>query len=162
MNNISVGLRLGTMLLDHILICFIGLPPVIIYQFQTFHNSSNLTMSPYLMMPLFVIYFCKDCIGGRSLAKRILKLVVVDNTTNLPATPFQTLIRNLFCLIWPIEVFVSLFNQQRRIGDRLAGTKLSYYRREDMPHQINWLQLAVTILIAIVFTYLLLKLFYPL
>src|SRR4249920_2539695 len=125
MNEISVGFRLGTMLLDHFIICLIGIPPIIIYDLLTKSNSAPAAISPYPMIPLFVIYFCKDCIGGRSPAKRILKLVVVDNKTNEPATPLQSLIRNLFVLIWPIEVCVAFFNQKRRIGDRVAGTKLS-------------------------------------
>jgi uncharacterized RDD family membrane protein YckC len=147
MNEISVGLRLGTMLLDHFIICLTGIPPIIIYESLTNSNSVPAAISSYPIVPLFVIYFCKDCIGGRSPAKRILKLVVVDNKTHAPATPLQSLIRNLFILIWPIEACVAFFNQKRRIGDRVAGTKLIRHTGNEKWH-INFKQIAVSILVA--------------
>jgi uncharacterized RDD family membrane protein YckC len=159
MNEISVGLRLGTMLLDHFIICLIGIPPIIIYDSLTNPNSAPTAISPYAMIPLFVIYLCKDCIGGRSPAKRILKLVVVDNETNEAAAPLQSLIRNFFVLIWPIEVCVAFFNQERRIGDRVAGTKLSIHTKTSETYQLRIGQLLVAISVAAVSTFILMKLF---
>jgi hypothetical protein len=72
----------------------------------------------------FAVFFCKDCINGRSPAKRILKLQVVDNVTGTAASPLQCFVRDLFMIIWPIEGIVALINPERRIGDRVAGTKL--------------------------------------
>jgi uncharacterized RDD family membrane protein YckC len=158
MSKISVGLRLGTMLLDHLIICLIGIPPLIFYDLLTNSHNGSVGISPYSMIPLFVIYFCKDCVGGRSPAKRILKLAVVDYKTNTPAKPFQSLIRNLFVLIWPIEVIVSFFNQERRSGDRIAGTKLNYYT-EQTGSRPQVLQIVSSVLIATTFTYFLMKLF---
>ena len=155
---ISAGLRLGTMLLDHALICFIGIPPVIVWQYLTQENGSAAPTSPYLMMPFFVIYFCKDCIGGRSAAKRILKLAVVRNKAGTPATPLQCLIRNLLVIIWPVEVVVASFNQQQRIGDWLAGTKLTYYD-STKKSQLQIIQIVVAIVMATLITYLLIILF---
>jgi uncharacterized RDD family membrane protein YckC len=159
MNKISIGLRLGTMLLDHFIICLIGIPPIIIYDSLANPNSAPAEISPYPMIPLFVIYFCKDCIGGRSPAKRILKLVVVDNETNEAATPLQSLIRNFFVLIWPIEVCVTFFNQERRIGDRVAGTKLNIHTTTSASSQTRIGQLLAAISIATVVTLILMKLF---
>jgi uncharacterized RDD family membrane protein YckC len=155
MQKISVGLRLGTMLLDHAIICFIGIPPLIIYtSISGSDNSSIASIPPYPMILLFVIYFCKDCIGGRSPAKRILKLAVLDNRTNNPASSFQSLVRNLFILIWPIEVIVVLFNQERRIADIVAGTKLSHYN-PSTENKTNIAQLCACILLASAISYLL-------
>jgi uncharacterized RDD family membrane protein YckC len=148
------------MLLDHFMICFIGIPPIIIFHLIADPKAAAVPTSPYEMVPLFVVYFCKDCIGGRSLAKRILKLAVVDNQSNRPATSLQTVIRNLFVIVWPLEVVVSLFNQERRIGDRLAGTKLAFFEPGGETYKIKALQLLGSILIATVFTFLLLSVFY--
>jgi len=156
---ISLGIRHGTMFLDHLLICVIGILPVSAYHLIADPKAPAVPTSPFEMMPFFVIYFCKDCIGGRSLAKRILKLAVVDNQSNRPATSLQTVIRNLFVIVWPIEVFVSFFNQERRIGDRLARTKLAFYEPAEKPYKINVLQLLGAVLLATVFTFLLIRAF---
>lgn len=52
----------------------------------------------YLGILGLALYFCKDIINGRSLAKRLLKLQVVDNTTGEVASPMQCFVRNLFVL----------------------------------------------------------------
>jgi len=152
---ISVGLRLGTMLLDHALICVLTIPIIVILSF----NSQDNFMSPYSMIPVFTIYFCKDCIDGRSLAKRILKLQVVDNKKQSVATPFQNLIRNIFILIWPVEVIVSFFNQERRIGDRVAGTKLNFYIASNEKQKNNIGQTLLCLIIASLLSLLLMIMF---
>ena len=159
MKKISIGRRHGTMLLDHALICVIGIAPISFYHLIVDPKGPAVPTSPFEMMPFFVIYFCKDCIGGRSLAKRILKLVVIDNQSNHPATSLQTVIRNLFVIVWPIEVFVSFFNQERRIGDRLARTKLAFYEPAEKTYKINTLQFLGAILLAAAFTFLLMSAF---
>jgi uncharacterized RDD family membrane protein YckC len=81
----------------------------------------------YIGMFGFALYFCKDIVNARSIAKRILKLQVVDNKTGQVATPLQCFVRNIFCIIWIIEVIVAMTNTNRRIGDRVVGTKLVHY-----------------------------------
>ena len=44
--------------------------------------------------------------------------------TGKTATPLQCLLRNIFCMIWPIEIIVSFISPTRRIGDFVARTKL--------------------------------------
>jgi len=135
---ISVGTRLGTMLLDHVFMTIIAmvffLPTMISGfsdAFKVSHEQTdfNFMEGPmkYLSMFGFALYFCKDIINGRSIAKRILKLQVVDNKTGQVATPLQCFVRNIFCIIWPIEVIVAMSNTSRRLGDKVAGTKLVYY-----------------------------------
>jgi uncharacterized RDD family membrane protein YckC len=76
---------------------------------------------------MLIVYFLKDSFYGRSLAKRITKLQVVNNATGEPASIARGFIRNVFIIMWPVEVLVSLFNPQRRIGDYVAGTKVVTY-----------------------------------
>ena len=69
-------------------------------------------------------YFNKDAIKGKSPAKRIFGLMVLNNKTNEIASPIKSFLRNITLFIWPIEVVFSLFSPQRRIGDFIAGTKV--------------------------------------
>jgi uncharacterized RDD family membrane protein YckC len=135
---INAGLRLATMVLDHVFMCFIGMffyLPMFITIFATSFKSThepddfNFMGGPLLYIGVFGIclYFCKDIINGRSIAKRILKLQIVDNKTGEVASPLQCFVRDLFCIIWPVEFIVAMANTGRRIGDRIAGTRLVYY-----------------------------------
>lgn len=132
---INLGSRLATMLLDHFFMTFIAvvflLPTMISDMFSDLtpsHEPIDFNFwggsTIYLGMFGFALYFCKDIINGRSIAKRILKLQVVDNRTGKVATPFQCLIRNILCVLWFVEVFVAMTNTNMRLGDRLAGTRL--------------------------------------
>jgi uncharacterized RDD family membrane protein YckC len=132
---ISVGTRLGAMLLDHFFVTMIAMlffiPGMISGfsdAFKVSHEQTNPNFmagtSGYLGMVAFALSFCKDILNGRSIAKRILKLQVVDNTTGQPASPLKCFIRNLLCVLWPIEVIVAMTNPERRLGDRIAGTKV--------------------------------------
>ena len=132
---ISVGTRLGAMLLDHVFMTIIAmvffLPTIILSftnAFKVSHEQTDLNFMEgpmkYIGLIGFALYFCKDIINGASIAKRILKLQVVDNKTGQVATPLQCFVRDIFCILWIIEVIVAMTNTSRRLGDRVAGTKL--------------------------------------
>ena len=132
---IGVGLRLGSMLLDHFFMCVIGMVfflPGFISAFSAAFNPSHEQISPGFMGGIcgyigifgFALYFCKDIFNGRSIAKRILGLQIVNNSSGKVATPIRCFLRNITCVLWPIEVLVAITNTSRRLGDRIAGTKL--------------------------------------
>jgi uncharacterized RDD family membrane protein YckC len=132
---ISVGTRLGTMLLDHFIMTMIAMVffiPGMISGFSGAYKVSHEQTTPdfmggtlgYIGMFGFALYFCKDTFNGRSIAKRILKLQIVDNTTGQVAGPLKCFVRNILCVLWPIEVIVAITNPNRRLGDRIAGTQL--------------------------------------
>lgn len=132
---VNIGLRLASMFIDHFVMTFIMMIIVIpgfvgffINAFNTDHEPSNMNIG--LMLFLFAVgfsaYFCKDIFNGRSPAKRILKLQVIDIKTNEVATPLKCLVRNLTIVIWPIEVIFTLIDPKRRFGDRIAGTRIDY------------------------------------
>lgn len=136
---ISAGTRLAAMLLDHIFMTFIAmlffLPGIIQGFSDAFTVSHTQTDINFMDGPMqyiglfgFALYFCKDIINGRSIAKRLLKLQLVDNKTEQVATPLQCFVRNIFCILWPVEAIVALSNPGRRIGDKVAGTKLVHYQ----------------------------------
>ena len=126
----TVGIRLGSMLLDHVFICMIIVIPLVGSGRPQAREGSPLGFSfqfILLLMGLMVIYFLKDSFNGRSLAKRMLGLQVVNNRTGRPANALQCFIRNIFIIIWPVEVIFTLFQPGRRLGDWVAGTRVAYY-----------------------------------
>lgn len=129
---IKAGARIGAMLLDHIVMCFIIAIMAMPVMSIDFNKSLNNTLDPSggidwtLMVMIFgmSLYFNKDIIQGKSLAKRALKQEVINNKTREVASPIKCLIRNITIVLWPIEVIAVLINPSRRIGDFIAGTKI--------------------------------------
>lgn len=128
--------------------------PEMIYQFTHLRTAGDINLYSftagnwyvYVLNIGFAIYFCKDCIGGQSPAKRIFKFQVVDNKTEEIAKPFRCLIRNIFILLWPIEAIILLINPVRRLGDMVAGTKVIIADPE--PFKINFASLAIVFILA--------------
>lgn len=135
--NVSRVTRIGSMLLDHIImgVVLALCCSVLLYQVSvnpemvsTMYSLSNIGVHFFLLG--FSFYFCKDCIKGRSLAKRGTQLVVVRNSTGEVANPLRCLVRNLFDIFWPLEVLIVLITPDRRLGDYVAGTRVVYYNPE--------------------------------
>ena len=156
---IDAGTRFGAMFLDHIFMTCIAMAfflPVMISgfadAFKVTHEQTtfNFMQGPGLYIGLFgfALYFCKDIVNGRSIAKRILKLQVVDNKTGHVATPLQCFVRDIFCMLWFIEGLVAMINTGRRLGDRVAGTKLVYYDPSLEQSGINRGKLALPVIIS--------------
>jgi len=143
----KLGVRLGSMLLDHFIMCFAMLIPILPLTMMNASIEGRESTQPawiqFLFLGLMFLYFLKDSLQGRSPAKRILKLQVVDNKSNLPATVGQCFVRNILIILWPVEVLVSFFNTQRRLGDYLAGTKVIYLYPSNI--LLNELELTSTI-----------------
>jgi uncharacterized RDD family membrane protein YckC len=137
--HVNAGTRLASMLLDHLFMTMIAMVfflPQMVYSFagafNITHEPTDMNMSggPLLYIGLFgfAVYFCKDCVKGRSLGKRIARLQVLDNRSGEVASPLQCLVRNIFIIAWPIEGIVALANPARRIGDFVAGTRVASYK----------------------------------
>ena len=157
------------MLLDHVfmtIIVMVFFLPTLISDFSdAFKISHEQTDSKFMERPTvyiamlgFALYFCKDIINGRSIAKRILKLQVVDNATGRVATPLQCFVRNIFCVLWPIEVIVAMRNRSGRLGDRVAGTRLVNYDPALEQPKLNIGKTVLTIIIAYGFVLLIMQL----
>ena len=134
------------MLLDHIIICLVGVItgiPVFIIAF-ILKRSLNLNVTFIAGMLVFIIYFCKDILNGKSPAKRLLGLQVIDLKTGQPASKLQTIIRNITIPLWPLEVLYTLFSKDRRIGDLLAGTKVEISTKESLDTIPKELKLLLT------------------
>jgi uncharacterized RDD family membrane protein YckC len=132
----NVGKRLASMLLDHFCTCFILVVPVLPFVFLTSRPDENGAIAPgfqFLFLGLMLLYFFKDSFDGRSIAKRVTKLQVVDNRTGKTASVGQCFVRNLTILIWPLEVIITLFRSDRRLGDFIARTRVINYGTSQVP-----------------------------
>lgn len=161
------GTRLGTMLLDHFFMTMIAgiffIPEIISMTSNVLvHEQPKSNVfggTSYIFLIGFALYFCKDCINGRSIAKRILKLQIVDNSTGEVASPLKCLLRNLFIALWPLEVIAALINPNRRIGDWVAGTKLVSYDSTLEQPKVNFGKVAIALPLAYGFMILIAPLF---
>ena len=141
MNNqtITAGPRIGAMLLDHVVMCFIlaliAMPAMSIgfknaFSDNPMNTKNSIDWVMLVMSFAMSLYFNKDAIQGKSIAKRALKQEVVDVKTGEVASSVKCLIRNITIVLWPIEVIVVLVSPSRRIGDFIAGTKVDYISEE--------------------------------
>lgn len=133
----NVGRRLASMLLDHFCTSFILMAPIIPFLFLgSDPGDQGAMLGPrfqFVFLGLMSLYFFKDSFGARSIAKRMTKLQVVDNRTGKAASVMQCFVRNLTIVIWPVEVLITIFNSQRRLGDFVAGTRVVNYGTSNIP-----------------------------
>jgi uncharacterized RDD family membrane protein YckC len=138
-------------------------PGMVYGMIQTFGDNDvppKLFMGNYYLNIFgFSLYFNKDIYLGRSPAKRILKLQIVNVKTNRPANPLRCLVRNITVILWPIEVIAGLVNNERRIGDFIARTKLTTYDLEQFKDQPNWSLIAIALFAGMLVSYF--TMFYP-
>lgn len=156
---VNTGTRVGSMLLDHFIMTaaamIFTLPAVFVNLFANVNSTNPVPAtglsdtSFYMSLTGFALYFCKDVFQGRSPGKRITKLQIVDFKTSEAANPLRTVVRNLFCIIWPLEVIITLINPGRRLGDLVAGTKVVYYNpAQHLKSRTNLFQFLMCLLLA--------------
>ncbi len=156
--NISTRTRIGSMLLDHIAMTFIAMIffiPGMISGFSTAFEVSHQQASSdifgglsYVGLIGFALYCCKDSINGRSIAKRAFNLQVIENSSANVASPIKCFVRNIFCILWPIEIIVSLISPSRRIGDMVAGTRVIPFNPEIEQPKINYGQIGLSFMLS--------------
>lgn len=168
-SSISSGSRLASMLLDHFIMSMIAalfsIPAMILTfsnAFQVSHEDRDIDIFGgnlfYFSLVGFALYFCKDAIDARSPGKRILKTQVVNVSDELAASPIKCIVRNVFCVLWPVEIIVTFFSPSRRIGDFVAGTKvIPFEARTD--HKPDFKKIGLSVILAYV---LMLAVSYPL
>ena len=137
MGNITRGIRLTSMLVDHFamtFICGIAMGVCIALGVLSMHllnTEATMNIIILILSPLaFSMYLNKDAVKGQSVAKRILKNQVIDIKTGEIASPIRCFIRNVTISIWIIEIPFVLINPQRRLGDLIAGTRVECLNTE--------------------------------
>ncbi|NOU61993.1 RDD family protein [Marinifilum caeruleilacunae] len=161
-DKVTIGLRLASMLVDHFamtfIMMFIIMPGFVVSMFDAFnldHEPSSFGFGgmSFLFAFGFSAYFNKDIFNGRSPAKRILKMQVIDNKTGQAANPLKCLVRNLTIPLWPLEVIFVLIDPKKRLGDRIAGTRIDYIENPEKI-KLDWSKFTIALLIAIIFSIL--------
>ncbi|WP_295937702.1 hypothetical protein [uncultured Alistipes sp.] len=84
-------------------------------------------------------FFCRDCITGQSIGRRVMHLCVMHDGT--PISPGRAFIRNLFLVLWPVELLVWMVNDGRRIGDVVVESHIA--ESDMLPLRIRWQGVAV-------------------
>lgn len=125
-DQISLNTRLASIVIDQALVIFLCSMVVAPAAFLV-EELSPFLYEPYDYLALLAptMYLCKDIIGPRSLGKRLLNLQIV-NEGDRQAAPARCVMRNMTLLIWPIELLIAMLNPSRKLGDRLAGTRLQF------------------------------------
>jgi uncharacterized RDD family membrane protein YckC len=152
-STLTARTRFIAMFIDHCAMTLMAMIPVAIaICFNAGKNSANTSgynsATNYIGLIGFAVYFCKDSFRGRSIAKRLLKLQVVDNSSGQAASPLKCLVRNLFCILWPVEVIMTLRDPSRRIGDRVAGTRVILFDPAAIPVQADYRQILLCFVLA--------------
>ena len=110
--------RIAAFLIDFAITCLIFLLPFIVL------NAEGILAFrfEYTLLP-YVAVFCKD-IFGRSIGKKLMRLKVTfdDAQSSKAGKIFRLIVRNIPLLLWPIEAIVAYTGNNKRLGDKFAGT----------------------------------------
>lgn len=83
--------------------------------------------TPFLAMIFFVwLYtlFADGMFKGQSIGKKLMNLYVVSNEMEQPCTYLQSFVRNSTYLLGIFDLIFLFGKERRRLGDRLASTKV--------------------------------------
>ncbi|MFB9328198.1 RDD family protein [Paenibacillus aurantiacus] len=125
--------RAGAFLLDHflILVVALGVGILLLGLFGEGETSffGAASFAP-IMIVAFILYLCKDIVGGRSVGKRIFGLAVLEEGGQPPKAG-RRILRNAFTFLLPAELFFLLLSRsKRKIGDRLMRTDVYALQRK--------------------------------
>jgi len=115
-----------------------------------FGSMSSMILPMSIGLAVAYIYFlCKDLIGGRSPGKRLqkLQLVRLDGTS---VSYTRMIVRNLFLIIWPVELIMYLANKGQRLGDLVCKTTV-VTATEDNKQPVDKQKVIISVLIVTVF-----------
>jgi uncharacterized RDD family membrane protein YckC len=120
--------RIVAFLIDHIVFSFLAVSIIFLIMGPDFIDKNDFgrmkTVMILVMIPVFIVYFCKDFLNGISLGRWIMGIMVRDaNSKAEVPSKAKLFIRNLLIIIWPIEFLVLAFNKdKKRLGDNYTKT----------------------------------------
>lgn len=120
--------RLAAFFIDHIIFSFLASLIGFTVMGPNFTDKTDFSMTFILlgivMIPIFTAYFSKDIVKGISIGRWIMGIMVRDyNDNNLIPSTRKLIIRIVFLIIWPIELFNLIRNKdKRRLGDKNQNT----------------------------------------
>ena len=91
---------------------------------QLFFPPTGLFVAYWQLVLLFYTLFADGMFVGQSIGKKLMKLYVVRSDTEEPCTYGRSVLRNITYLLGIFD-FIFIFGPtKRRLGDRLAKTKV--------------------------------------
>jgi len=111
--------RLIAFLIDLLLIAII----VNMFFFAIQTVKSQLLVQ-FLSAMMVTMLLCKDCINGKSAGKRIMKIEIANEKEGEKVSAVSCVVRNIFVVLWIIEILVLFISKEKRIGDYVAKTKV--------------------------------------
>lgn len=96
----------------------------------------------------YIYILLRDCFSGQSLGKRLVGLQVIDEK-GTPVAASKTIARNIFMIIpfFPIIEYFIMLNEEsgRRIGDKVAKTKVNDLRPEIPDVKFLWISIVLIV-----------------
>ena len=122
MDKCQISIRLRSLAIDLSVLCSLWAIISIIYVYLNM-NFKYVYYNCFVMSLLLSLFFCKDIFGSQSLGKRYCKIIVVSSIDKQNISISRLIKRNIFVLIWPIELLLLIISNNR-IGDAIAKTKV--------------------------------------
>jgi uncharacterized RDD family membrane protein YckC len=149
--NITFSERIVSMLIDGIII--MGIAMIFIILLFILGLGNDITSRILLLSLIYSLFLCKDLYQGQSFGKKKFNLKIIS-INNKELSSFKLIIRNLFIVIWPIEIIMCLINPQRRLGDIIVGSKLVYDKSNNKTLNLKKYIIILTIVMILCFSFL--------
>ena len=122
----SVELRIGAVFIDLFTLFLVIIIPIALLYFNGYRDGLEENISD-IINAIYVVIFgfhFKDVVKGHSLGKYLLGIAVRDhNDASVKPPAIKLFIRNLFTLLWFIEIPALVFSKEKtKIGDKITGT----------------------------------------
>lgn len=83
---------------------------------------NNLVWMNFVLAVIYALLLCKDVDGGKSFGKRNAGLCILLKKDDSRPSTTRLILRNLFYILWPIEVALLFCNSGKRLGDMITQT----------------------------------------
>lgn len=100
-----------------------------VFLISVWFNNSMLWMS-FALALIYSFLFCKDVNGGRSIGKQRTGLCILSEKSNSVPSVIRLILRNMFYILWPIEIILFFCNSGKRLGDLVMQTKVVACNKE--------------------------------
>lgn len=112
--------RLEAFIIDVIVSFVAGIPFLLL----SILLSNSLTWMSFALAFMCALLFCKDVNNGRSFGKNNAGLCVLSEKNEKVPSISILILRNLFYILWPVEIMLLISNSKKRLGDYVMRTKV--------------------------------------
>ena len=98
---------------------------------EILEKGSAIPFLVFCLIVLFYTLFADGMFVGQSIGKKLMKLYVVRSDTEEPCTYGRSVLRNMTYLLGIFDLIFLIGPTKRRLGDRLAKTKVVMKRLGD-------------------------------